>query len=79
MYERIYQTNIGALIPLKSYAVVFTCQGIVYDLYSKGDNRYEVRFEREPGFDLEPVVIYPEQHYILATVLDAMMVRVETP
>lgn len=61
-----------ALISLKSYAVVFTCKGIVYDLYSKGDNRYEVRFERESGFDLEPVVIYPEQHYLLAPVLDAI-------
>ncbi|MCF2826142.1 hypothetical protein L3V43_08080 [Pseudoalteromonas sp. L23] len=61
-----------ALISLKSYAVVFTCKGIVYDLYSNGNNSYEVRFKRESGVDLEPVIIYPEQHYLLAPVLDAI-------
>ncbi|MEJ6476407.1 hypothetical protein [Pseudoalteromonas piscicida] len=61
-----------ALISLKSYAVVFTCKGVLYDIYAIGNNSYEVRYERESGFDLEPVIIYPEHQYLLAPVLDAI-------
>jgi hypothetical protein len=55
-------------------AVVFNCSGYLTDVYSKGNNKYEVRYSRYAGgvFDLEPVIIYPEQTYLLGPVLEAI-------
>ncbi|MCG7549367.1 hypothetical protein [Pseudoalteromonas sp. Of7M-16] len=55
-------------------AVVFNCSGYVKNVFSKGNNTYEVRYSRysDGGFELEPVIIYPEQTYLLGPVLEAV-------
>ena len=55
-------------------AVVFNCSGYLKKVYSIGNNEFEVRYSRysDGGFEYEPLIIYPEQHYLLAPVLEAI-------
>ena len=58
-------------ISFSSQAKVFTCSGIITDVFSTF-NTFEVRYERASGFELEPVIVYPEQTYLLAPILMAI-------
>ncbi|KZN49787.1 hypothetical protein [Pseudoalteromonas luteoviolacea] len=55
-------------------ATVFNCSGYLKNVFSIGNNAYEVRYSRysDGGFELEPLIIYPEQTYLLGPVLEAI-------
>lgn len=64
----------GALFCLfssMSQAVVFTCEGVVTDVYAKENNAFEVTYQNRQGRDMEPVIIYPQQSHLLGPALIA--------
>ncbi|TMO64136.1 hypothetical protein [Pseudoalteromonas aurantia] len=57
----------------QSHAVIFTCTGYVKSVYSIGNNAFEVQYNRSlSNFQNEPVIIYPDQSYLLGPVLNAI-------
>ncbi|MBQ4860325.1 hypothetical protein J8L98_01300 [Pseudoalteromonas sp. MMG013] len=62
----------------QSQAAVFTCSGYVKAVFSKGNNTFEVKYNRNLGnFENEPVIIYPEHSYLLGPVLEAIRENAE--
>jgi hypothetical protein len=64
----------GALFCLfssMSQAVVFTCEGVVTDVYAIDNNAFEVAYRDWRGRDMEPVIIYPQQSHFLGPALIA--------
>lgn len=72
----LLKVGAGALLLLASsvsHAIVFTCEGVITDVFAIGNNTYEVNYEKYHGNQREPVFIYPEHTNLLGPALTAKM------